>query len=60
MKLFSAEQYIYFHISIEKEELSRYETKQMAVNKFLEKGRIISLLSHSKVSKIRVIILNTE
>lgn len=50
MKLLSAEQFIYLHISIKKEVLSRYETKQKAVNTFLEKGRIISLLSHSKVS----------
>lgn len=60
MKLFSAEQYIYLHISVEKEALSRYETKQTAVKIFLEKGRIISLLSHSKLSKIRVITLNAE
>lgn len=60
MKLFSAEQDTYLHISIEKEALSRYETKQMTVNTLLEKGTIISLLSHSKVSKTRVITLNAE
>lgn len=59
MKLFSAERYIYLQISIEKEVLSRYKTKQTAINTFLGKGRI-SLLSHSKLSKIRVITLNAE
>jgi len=39
MKLFSAEWCIYLWIPIEKEVLSRYETKQTAINKFLGKGR---------------------
>lgn len=59
MKLFSAERYIYLWISIEKEVLSRYKTKQTAINTFLGKERIY-LLSHSKLSKIRVITLNAK
>lgn len=59
MKLFSAKRCIYLLISIEKEVLSRYETKQIAINTFLGKGRI-SPLSHWKLSKIRIITLNTE